>query len=191
MIESGYGSLGETRISWREGDDTRDRAAGQILLPHLTGESSLICQNEESNSVRPGDSSSTSVPLKVTFVGIMPSLFAHCQHCMEIMHATGMAPYSEQLEDYPEDVKKQYFQLSEIAQKLKTEFDGSVVLDPVDSASPQGVWLSIRHRILKTPCILIQGKKLFSKLPSYDELRAKILEALELSGHLAATQVPR
>ena len=120
----------------------------------------------------------------------MPTLFAHCQHCMQVMHATGMAPYSEQLEGYPEDVKKQYFQLSEIAQKLKTEFDGRVVFDPVDSASPQGVWLSIRHRILKTPCILIQGKKLFSKLPSYDELRAKILEALELSGHLASTQVP-
>ncbi len=128
--------------------------------------------------------------MKVTFVGIMPTLFAHCQHCMEVMHATGMAPYSEQLEGYPEDVKKQYFQLSEIAQKLKTEFDGRVVFDPVDSASPQGVWLSIRHRILKTPCILIQGKKLFSNLPSYDELRAKILEALELSGHLASTQVP-
>ncbi len=129
--------------------------------------------------------------MKVTFVGIMPTLFAHCEHCMEVMHATGMSPYSEQLEDYPEDVKKQYFQLSEIAQKLKAEFDGRVVFDPVDSASPEGVWLSIRHRILRTPCILIQGKKLFSKLPSYDELRAKILEALERSGHLASTRVSR
>src|SRR5438552_16643752 len=159
MIESGYGSLGETRISWREGDDTRDRAAGQILLPHLTGESSLICQSEESNSVRPGHSSSPSVPLKVTFVGVMPTLFAHCQHCMEIMHATGMAPDSEELEDYPEDVKKQYFQLSEIAQQLETEIGGSVVLHPVDPASPQAVWLSSKHRILKTPCTLIPGKK--------------------------------
>ena len=129
--------------------------------------------------------------MKVTFVGIMPTMFAHCEHCMEVMHATGMTPYSEQLEGYPEDVKKQYFQLSEIAQKLKAEFDDRVVFDPVNSASLQGVWLSIRHRILRTPCILIQGKKLFSKLPSYDELRAKILEALERSGHLAPTQVSR
>src|SRR5438094_10112233 len=106
MIESGYGSLGATRISLNRGDATRDRVAGQIFLPPLTGESSLICQNEESNSVRPGHSSSPSVPLKVTFVSIMPTLFAHCQHCMEIMHATGMAPYSEQLDDYPDDVKK-------------------------------------------------------------------------------------
>ncbi len=140
--------------------------------------------------MRPGHSSSPSVPLKVTFVGIIPTLFAHCQHCMEIMHATGMAPYSEQLEDYPEDVKKQYFQLSEIAQKLKTEFGGSVILDPVDSASPQGVWLSIRHRILRTPCILIQGNKVFNKFPGYEELRATILDALERSGRIASTRVP-
>jgi hypothetical protein len=108
---------------------------------------------------------------------------------MEVMHATGMSPYSEQLEDYPQDVKKQYFQLSEMAQKLKAEFGGLVLLDPVDSASPQGVWLSIRHRILRTPCVLIQGGKVFSRFPSYDELRMKILEALERSRPIASTGV--
>src|SRR5216117_873853 len=119
----------------------------------------------------------------------MPTMFAHCEHCMEVMHATGMTPYSEQLEGYPEDVKKQYFQLSEIAQKLKAEFDDRVVFDPVDSASPQGVWLSIRHRILRTPCILIQGNKVFNKFPGYEELRATILDALERSGRIASTRV--
>jgi hypothetical protein len=108
---------------------------------------------------------------------------------MQVMHATGMSPYSEQLEDYPEDVKKQYFQLSEMAQKLKAEFGGLVVLDPVDSASPQGVWLSIRHRILRTPCVLIHGNKVFKGFPSYDELRAKILEAIESYGPIASTRV--
>jgi hypothetical protein len=108
---------------------------------------------------------------------------------MEVMHATGMSPYSEQLEDYPEDVKKQYFQLSEVAQKLKAEFGDLVLLDPVDSASPQGVWLSIRHRILRTPCVLIQGSKVFGKFPSYKELRTKILEAIERSRSIASTQV--
>jgi len=121
----------------------------------------------------------------------MPTLFAHCQHCMQVMHATGMSPYSEQLEDYPEDVKKQYFQLSEVAQKLKAEFGGLVLLDPVDSASPQGVWLSIRHGILRTPCVLIHGNKVFSGFPSYDELRAKILEAIERYGPIATTRVSR
>jgi hypothetical protein len=110
---------------------------------------------------------------------------------MKVMHETGMAPYSEQLEEYPEDVKKQYYQLSDVAQKLNAEFDGAVVFDPVDSASLQGVWLSIRHRILRTPCILIQGKKVFNKLPSYEELRAEIMETLDRSGRIASTRVSR
>jgi len=99
---------------------------------------------------------------------------------MEVMHQTGLMPYSEQLEEYPEDVKKQYFELSEIAQKIRDEFGGLVFFDAIDSASPQGVWMTIRHRILKAPCVLIQGKKVFNRLPSYEELRGKILELAAL-----------
>ena len=115
-------------------------------------------------------------PIRVQFVGIMPTLFAHCEHCMEVMHQTGLKPYSEQLEEYPEDVKKQYFELSEVAQKIRDEFGGAVFFDAIDSASPQGVWMTLRHRILRTPCVLIEGKKVFNRLPGYEELRQKILE---------------
>jgi len=52
-------------------------------------------------------SSALRRPIRVEFVGIMPTLFAHCEHCMEVMHETGLKPYSEQLDEYPEDVKKQ------------------------------------------------------------------------------------
>ena len=115
-------------------------------------------------------------PVRVEFVGIMPTLFAHCEHCMEVMHGTGLMPYSEQLEEYPEDVKKQYFELSEVAQKIRDEFGGAVYFDAIDSASPQGVWMTLRHRILRSPCVLIEGKKVFNRLPGYEELRQKILE---------------
>jgi len=115
-------------------------------------------------------------PVRVEFVGIMPTLFAHCEHCMEVMHGTGLMPYSEQLEEYPEDVKKQYFELSEVAQKIRDEFGGAVFFDAIDSASPQGVWMTLRHRILRSPCVLIEGKKVFNRLPGYEELRQKILE---------------
>ena len=121
-------------------------------------------------------SSALRRPIRVEFVGIMPTLFAHCEQCMEVMHGTGLMPYSEQLEEYPEDVKKQYFELSEVAQKIRDEFGGAVFFDAIDSASPQGVWMTLRHRILRTPCVLIEGKKVFDRLPGYEELRQKILE---------------
>jgi len=117
-------------------------------------------------------------PVRVEFVGIMPTLFAHCQHCMDVMHGTGMEPYSEQLEEYPEDVKKEYFQLSDIAQKLKNEFNGAVLFDAIDTASLLGIWKTIKHRIFKTPCILVEGKRAFNRIPEYEELRTKILETL-------------
>lgn len=121
---------------------------------------------------------SSKEPLKVEFVGIMPTLFSHCEHCMDVMHATGMQPYSEQLEEYPDDIVKEYFELSEMAQKLRKEFDGAVFFDAIDAASPLGIWKSIKHRILRTPCVLIQGRKEFGGLPKYDELRQRIVERL-------------
>jgi hypothetical protein len=97
---------------------------------------------------------------------------------MEVMHATGMEPYTEQLEDYPEDIRRQYFELSAMAQKIRDEFQGLVAFDAVDSASPQGVWLSIKCRVLRTPCIVINGRKVFEHLPSYEELHAKPIRSI-------------
>jgi len=126
-------------------------------------------------------------PVKVEFVGIMPTLLAHCEHCMSAMHEAGLKPYSEQLEEYPEDIKKQYFEVSDIAQKLRDEFKGAVLFDAVDTASLQGIWKSIKHRILRTPCILIQGQKVFDHLPEYSELREKVIETLG-PGYSSAVQ---
>ncbi|HMK82567.1 MAG TPA: hypothetical protein VK503_02505 [Candidatus Bathyarchaeia archaeon] len=97
---------------------------------------------------------------------------------MDVMHGTGMEPYSEQLDEYPEDIRKQYFELSDMAQKLKEEFNGAVFFDAIDSVSLLGVWKTIKHRILKTPCVLVEGKKVFNRVPEYMELREKILEIL-------------
>lgn len=122
--------------------------------------------------------SKQNTQIKVQFVGILPTLFAHCQHCMQSMHGAGLQPYSEQLEEYPEEVVKEYFEISEMAQKVKGEFGDTVFFDAIDSASPQGIWMMIKHRIRKTPCVIIQGKKVFDRIPKYEELREKILEAL-------------
>ncbi len=118
-------------------------------------------------------------PVKVQFFGLMPTLFAHCDHCMEVMHQTGMMPYSEQLDEYPEDVKKEYFEIAAMANGLKHEFGDAVFVDAIDAASPRGVWTSLRLRIAKTPCVLVQGKKAFGGVPPYEELRDRVRQAVE------------
>jgi hypothetical protein len=41
-----------------------------------------------------------------------------------------------------------------------------------------GIWKSLKHRILRTPCVLIQGRKEFDGIPTYDELKQKIVDRL-------------
>ena len=118
-------------------------------------------------------------PVRVEFFGLLPTLFAHCEHCMEVMHGAGMEPYSEQLEEYPEDVKKQYWELSSMANGLKTEFGDAVFVDAIDAASPRGMWTSIKLRIAKTPCIIVQGKKAFTAMPTYEALRERVRVAVD------------
>ena len=118
-------------------------------------------------------------PVRVEFFGLLPTLFAHCEHCMEVMHGTGMQPYSEQLEGYPEDIKKQYWELSSMANGLKVEFGDAVFVDAIDAASPRGIWTAIRLRIAKTPCVLVQGGKAFGGMPTYEELREKVRAAVD------------
>ena len=118
-------------------------------------------------------------PVKVEFFGLLPTLFAHCEHCMEVMHGTGIQPYSEQLEEYPEEVRKEYWELSSMANGLRTEFGNAVFVDAIDAASPRGIWTSIRLRIAKTPCVLVQGKKVFTQMPNYEELREKVRVAID------------
>jgi len=97
---------------------------------------------------------------------------------MEIMHETGMQPYSEQFEEYPEDVKREYFELSGIAQRVRDEFGTAVSFDAIDAASAEGVWMTIRHRILRTPAVLVDGRRVFDRIPSYEELRNEIVKGL-------------
>ncbi len=118
-------------------------------------------------------------PVKVEFFGLMPTLFATCENCMKVMHDTGIQPYSEQLEEYPEDVKREYFELASMASGLRHDFGDAVFVDAIDAASPRGIWTSIRLRIAKTLCVLIQGKKAFGTIPTYQELKERVRLAID------------
>src|SRR5438552_15522951 len=80
----------------------------------------------------------------------MPTLFAHCEHCMQVMHGTGLMPYSEQLEEYPEDVKKQYFELSGVALKVRDEFGVEGNFNKVSIFTQQNVRKQIAELNKKT-----------------------------------------
>ena len=120
--------------------------------------------------------------VRVEFIGLVPTLYAHCSHCMEVMQMCELDPYYEQLKEYPKDVVEMYYQVTKMILDLKREFGDRIFVDVVDAASIQGVWKTLRYRILKTPCIAVNGRKAFDGIPSYEVLRSKLSESIQSTG---------
>lgn len=118
---------------------------------------------------------------RVEFLGLVPTLYAHCQSCMELMDMCELEPYYEQLKEYPKEVVETYYNVTKMILDLKKEFGDKIFVDVIDTTSLQGIWTSIKYRIFKTPAIAINGKKAFSAIPRYEELRSKVAEELATS----------
>ena len=114
--------------------------------------------------------------VKIEIISLMPTFYSHCHHCMHIIHAAGLKPYEEQLNEYPKEMREEYFAISKIGEKLICDFRFSVNLEVTDGASVKGFWKSLRHKIWKYPVVLINGKKVFNRIPEYKELKEKIFE---------------
>lgn len=120
-------------------------------------------------------------PIRVEILGLLPTLFSHCSHCMESMEASGVRPYDDQLAQYPEEVRNLHWTVSELTHKLVKKFNGLVRIHVVDTASPEGLWQSLKHHVRKTPCIIVDGRKAFESIPPFEKLEAKVSEHLRPS----------
>lgn len=120
---------------------------------------------------------------RVEFIGLVPTLYATCQHCMEIMEMSELEAYYQQLKEYPKEVVETYYNVTKMILDLKREFGEKISVAVIDTTSFQGIWKSIKYRILRTPAIAINGKKAFYGVPKYEELRSKVAEEI---AHLGA-----
>jgi len=107
----------------------------------------------------------------------MPTMFSHCQHCMDLTRASGLRVHSQQLSEYPTETRENLHRLSELARKVVSDFPGSIELRVTDLASPLGFLKSLRHKVGAGPAVLIDGRKVFERLPDYDSLRVELLKA--------------
>jgi len=115
--------------------------------------------------------------IKVEFLALVPTMFSHCQHCMDLIRASGLRVYSEQLNEYPAEITETLRRVSELAQRVVEDFPASVELRVIDLASSLGLLKSLRHRVGSGPAVLINGRKAFRKLPDYNSLRVELLKA--------------
>ena len=114
--------------------------------------------------------------IKVEFLALVPTMFSHCQHCMDLTRASGLRVHSEQLDEYPAEIVETLRRVSELAQRVVENFPANIELRVIDLASSLGLLKSLRHRVGSGPAVLINGRKAFGKLPDYDSLRVELLK---------------
>ncbi|WP_029214943.1 hypothetical protein [Kallotenue papyrolyticum] len=111
----------------------------------------------------------------IEYVGLLPQVFELCRtQCV----APLLRAEADQLADYPPDLVALNRQAAAIAERLRHEFGAQVLILPVGSATPRGLWLSLRHRLGRQPAAIINGRRVLRNNPSLEAIRAAVAEAL-------------
>jgi len=104
-----------------------------------------------------------SKPLLVEIIAYAPIAFYHCTHCEIAWREIGTSnqAHEEQLQSsLPEDLTKDYLVVSQWVKDVFRRYCDQVVIKMVDTASPEGVWLSLRHGVRRYPAVII-NKQVF------------------------------
>ncbi|MFQ6080394.1 MAG: hypothetical protein ACE5OW_01850 [Candidatus Bathyarchaeia archaeon] len=115
--------------------------------------------------------------VKLEIVGLMPTFFSHCEHCMFLMRQCELPTISSQLEEYPKELADLYFKISQLTWNVRQDFGGEVSIEVIDTASALGLWKSVKYKLKRTPAFVVNGRKVFEKVPSYDELKRELIKA--------------
>lgn len=115
--------------------------------------------------------------IRLEFLALVPTMFSHCQHCMDLMRESGLRIHSQQLNEYPVETRETLQKISKLAENVIEDFPSGVKLRLIDLASPLGFLKSLRHRTGMGTAVLINGRKVFDRLPDYESLKIELLKA--------------
>lgn len=119
--------------------------------------------------------------VRVEMVGLLPMTFTTCAHCCttDYFRVCGLDTRSDQLEEYPEDVRGIEERVADLYRKILTDFQGRVIPLAVGTATLRGLWLSLRHRLRGEFNVIVNGRHVLRGLTDYDLLREAIEKELE------------
>lgn len=123
----------------------------------------------------PNSASTRNKPILVEILAYAPTQFYHCQHCEVVWHEVGAGQrfHQEQLQSsIPEDLQREYSDLSNWVRESVETYGGRVVFKVVDVASIEGFLKSVRYGVRRFPAFIIDGK---DKHTGTDFVRAKHL----------------
>ena len=114
-------------------------------------------------------------PVRVDVLIHAPTLFLHCRHCEFVWQQTGStrSVRQEQIDSsIPDDLKKQYQQVSEWVSRIARAYEGRVAFRIIDVVSIEGFLKSLRYGVHRYPAIIVNCK---DKITGFDLDRANPL----------------
>ncbi len=101
-------------------------------------------------------------PITVEVLAYAPTAFFHCLHCEVVWHEIGanQAIRREQMDaSLPDDLKRQYQQLSDWVRGMVVAHGALVRFKVIDAASLEGWYKAIRHGVRKFPAVIVDGNE--------------------------------
>lgn len=101
-------------------------------------------------------------PILVKVLAYAPTQFYHCQHCEVVWQQVGAGErfHLEQLEtSIPEDLRREYTDLSDWILDTVETYGGRVVFKVIDAASIEGFLEALRNRVRRFPAFIIDGQE--------------------------------
>ena len=120
-------------------------------------------------------------PLFVEVIAYAPTAYYHCTHCEVAFREIGVTNrfHEEQVSSsLPDDLAKDYQQLSDWIRAITREYCDRIVVRVIDAASVEGFIKSVRHGLRRYPALIIDHKTKFSGV-GFEEASLAIAERLE------------
>ena len=103
-------------------------------------------------------------PLLVEVIAYAPTAYYHCTHCELAWREMGADNriHQEQVENsLPDDLMREYQQVSDWVKELFRTHCDAVLLKVIDAASIEGVYKSLRYNARRYPAVIVAGRSRF------------------------------
>ena len=109
------------------------------------------------------------MPVTVTIITYAPTTFYHCQHCELTFQEVGLGERlhrQEAAQSLPEDLAREFAQLSDWSRELVRRHGPRVHLDVLDAVSIRGILSSLRHGQFRHPVAIVDGQAMSIRTPA-------------------------
>jgi hypothetical protein len=103
-------------------------------------------------------------PVILEVISLVPGLFKFCSPCELASQRAGLNQVRDQvdLNEYPNDLKEDYFYLSQWIKEISEKYRGEILIQVIDAQSLQGFYKSVRHLAFRHPTFIVNGRKTYS-----------------------------